>query len=94
MAGLAPNHPAHSTVSTSPGRDTVEPPSGGDSSANTRSAATPVAPAPIRHLIKTVILAATFFIIHAAATHLLTAVLFASACITITALAARRSTHA
>jgi len=94
VVGASPNPLTHSTVSTTPGRVTVDPPRGGDSSETTRSAAPRVAPAPLRYAIKAALVAIAYLGIHTAAAHPLTAVLLAVTFLTITALAARRSHHA
>jgi len=91
VAAPPKQHAAHSTVSTAFHDVTVEPPSGGDSSASTRSAYPRVAPAPVRVLARVTVLAAAFFLVHAAAANLLTAVAFAAAVLLIPlALATRR----
>ncbi len=89
VVGASPNQPTQSTVQTTPRSPSI-PPSGGDSSAHTRSAAARVAPAPIRALVSMSVLGAAFFGIHAAASHPISAVVTAAALLTITALTARR----
>lgn len=94
VAGLAPNRPARSTVSPTSTQVTVDVPVGGDRSTHTRSAAAPVAPAPIRYAVKVLVLAGGFFVVHAAATHPAAAVALAITFLAITVLTARRPHHA
>ena len=73
-----------------PHQVTVEPPSGGDSRAHTRSVAPRVAPAPVRALVRALALVTVIVGLHAAASHPIPAVLLAAALLAITALTARR----
>lgn len=84
------HHAAHSTVTSTRRLVPVEPPSGGDSSAPTRSAAPRVAPAPVRAIARIIVPAALFFFIHAAATNIWTALAFAATVLTLTAVFATR----
>lgn len=90
VAASPEQHAAHSAVSTTTRNVTVEPPSGGDSSAPTRSAAPRVAPAPVRAIARIIVPAALFFLIHAAATNIWTALALAATVLTLTAVFATR----
>lgn len=90
VAAPPEQHAAHSTVTSTRRLVNVEPPSGGDSSAPTRSAAPRVAPAPVRAIARIIVPAALFFLIHAAATNIWTALAFAATVLTLTAVFATR----
>lgn len=86
---IVATHPsAARPTRTAPQLRAVEPPSGGDASTSTRDVAQHpgrVAPAPIRSLARTLVLALAFVGIHAAASHPLAALtvaagLFVAAC--------------
>jgi len=90
VAASPEQHAAHSAVPTTTRNVTVEPPRGGDSSAPTRSAAPRVAPAPVRAIARIIVPASLFFLIHAAATSIWTALAFAATVLTLTAVFATR----
>jgi len=84
----APPSVVRPTVSTPQSLTAVEPPSGGDAATSTRDVVQHpgrVAPAPIRALARTLVLALAFFGLHAAASHPIAALtvaagLFIAAC--------------
>jgi hypothetical protein len=90
VAAPPEQHAAHSAVPTTTRNVTVEPPRGGDSSASTRSAHSRVAPALVRALARAAVLAAAFFIVHAAPTNIWSALAVAAAALALTAVLATR----